>query len=78
VCAIPYHLETSLQSIISGYQKQKLLAYLTLIVVLGGGFLIGYLLIFVVKMEIYGIFMTTFILELILTILSFYFYKKLN
>jgi Na+-driven multidrug efflux pump len=77
-CVLPFHMEMSLQSIISGYGKQKGLAYSSMALIIVFGFLLGYVFMFLCDFAIYGVYITSFILEVILTGLSIYFYKKLK
>jgi Na+-driven multidrug efflux pump len=75
---LPNHLEISLQSIITGFKKQKILAYISLITVILGGFSIGYLTIFFFNMGIYGVFLSMFIIELMIGIIAFIFFKRIE
>jgi Na+-driven multidrug efflux pump len=74
---IPNHLEISLQSMITGFKKQKILAYISLATVLLGGFLIGYILIFLIDLGIYGVFISMFLIELIIAIISLLFLRRI-
>jgi Na+-driven multidrug efflux pump len=78
ICAIPYHIELSLQSIVSGYKKQKVLAYLSIAVIIVCGFLTGYIFVFAMDLAIYGVLISKFISEVVLTALSLYFYIKIK
>jgi Na+-driven multidrug efflux pump len=63
-CIIPYHLETSLQSIISGHKKQKLISLLNNYCSCNLGLIYRYIFIFVCNLAIYGAFFTTFVMGL--------------
>jgi Na+-driven multidrug efflux pump len=73
---IPYHFENSLQAIFSGYKKQKIPAYICISVTIIGGMGIGALTIFVFEWGVYGVIITTLIIEIILSVVNFIFVTK--
>ena len=78
ISIIPNHIEVSLQSIITGFKKQQILAIISLCTVIIGGLVIGYITIFLLDLGIYGVFVSMFIIETIIGIIAWLFFKRLD
>ena len=75
---IPFHLENSLQSILTGYNKQMFPAYFSIIVTVTGGLGFGFLFIYGFDMGVKGVFLTMFILEILFSLVNLIFYLRIE
>jgi Na+-driven multidrug efflux pump len=78
IIIIPYHLENSLQAILTGHKKQKIPSYFSIGITVVGGLGFGFLFIFGFNMGIDGVFITMAILEILLSIVNIIFLVRLK